>query len=133
MRKLLLSAAMIVCISSSAGADEAGIQLVISNQIDAFQADDFETAFTFASPNIKQLFGSPERFGTMVRSGYPMVWRPAKIEYLGLDRQQGMLVQQVLITDQDGALHTLAYYMIDTSDGWQINGVQILRAPQIGA
>ena len=53
-------------------ADDAARQ-VISDQIAAFQQDDFETAFTYASPMIKGIFGTPERFGQMVREGYPMV------------------------------------------------------------
>ena len=133
MRNFILSAVLVAFTSVPLAADEAGIQSVISDQINAFQSDDFETAFTFASPTIKQLFGSPERFGTMVRTGYPMVWRPSKVEYLSLETVRGALVQQVLITDQNGALHTLAYFMIETGDGWQINGVQILQAPQLGA
>jgi len=42
-------------------------------------------------------------------------------------------LQKVLVTDADGVPHLLEYQMIDTSDGWQINGVRILEAPQIGA
>ena len=133
MRKFLLMTALCLGLATVAQADEAGIQSVISSQIEAFQVDDFDTAFTFASPTIKRLFGSSDRFGAMVQRGYPMVWRPAKVEYLGLDTIQGLLVQQVLITDQSGTLHTLAYQMVETPEGWQINGVQILRAPQVGA
>ena len=133
MRKLLLMTALCAGLATMAQADETGIQSVISSQIEAFQVDDFDTAFTYASPTIKRLFGSSDRFGAMVQRGYPMVWRPAKVEYLGLDTIQGLLVQQVLITDQSGTLHTLAYQMIETPEGWQINGVQILRAPQVGA
>ncbi|MEM9269253.1 MAG: DUF4864 domain-containing protein, partial [Pseudomonadota bacterium] len=32
------------------------IQGVISAQVEAFQADDYATAFTYASPNIKRIF-----------------------------------------------------------------------------
>jgi hypothetical protein len=53
------------------------IETTIQNQLNAFIADDFATAFTFASPNIKGIFGTPENFGAMVTQGYPMVHRPA--------------------------------------------------------
>ena len=52
------------------------IRGVIQSQLDAFLADDVNTAFTFAAPNIKRMFGSAENFGRMVQNGYPMVWRP---------------------------------------------------------
>ena len=112
---------------------EPGIETTIQSQIDAFLADDFPKAFTFASPNIRMLFGSPERFGAMVRQGYPMVWRPGEVRFLELRDIDGALWQKVLIRDQSGRLHILDYQMVETGDGWRINGVQLLRPPGVGA
>jgi hypothetical protein len=42
-------------------------------------------------------------------------------------------VQRVEVIDQSGTAHYLGYQMIETENGWRINGVQILRAPQVGA
>ena len=70
--------------AAGAWAQDAGgasIRAVISQQIEAFKADDFAKAFGFASPAIKEIFGSPERFGAMVREGYPMVWRPGDLRF----------------------------------------------------
>ena len=112
---------------------EPEIEGTISSQIEAFLADDFPTAFTFASPNIQMLFGSPERFGSMVQNGYPMVWRPAETRFLELRSINGLLWQKVMIRDRAGDIHILDYQMIPTSEGWKINGVQILRKPDVGA
>jgi hypothetical protein len=112
---------------------EPGIESTIRSQIDAFLIDDFATAFTFASPNIKSLFGSSERFGQMVRNGYPMVWRPGEVRFLELRDIDGALWQKVMIRDQAGEFHMLDYQMIEGPEGWQINGVQILRRPDVGA
>ena len=109
------------------------IQRVINDQLSAFLADDFDTAFTFASPNIKRLFGSAERFGQMVRDGYPMVHRPEDVTMLDQRELDGRVTQRVMIRDMTGRVHMLAYQMIETDEGWQINGVQILRAPEVGA
>lgn len=115
-------------------ADEAAdIQGVISDQIAAFQADDFDTAFTFASPMIKSLFGTSSRFGQMVQQGYPMVWRPADVRFIELERRGGRLVQGVMITDQTGALHVLDYEMVPQAEGWRINGVRFRPAAGAGA
>jgi hypothetical protein len=38
-----------------------------------------------------------------------------------------------MIRDQLGGVHMLDYQMIQTPDGWRINGVQLLRAPDVGA
>ena len=112
---------------------DPAIEGVIQSQIEAFLQDDFDRAFTFASPGIKQFFGTSERFGLMVRQGYPMVWRPADVQYLDQEPRGGAVLQKVLITDGDGVPHVLEYQMIPTPDGWQINGVQLLRAPALGA
>lgn len=114
-------------------AQGAEIPDVIRDQISAFQDDDFNAAFDYASPTIKRLFGTPERFGQMVQSGYPMVYRPAEIRMLDQRAMGAARVQRVMIRDAAGRLHFLDYQMIPTDTGWQINGVQIIREGQVGA
>ena len=77
---LLLVVLVIFAPLRPAAAQDAPIQGVIQSQIDAFQADDFARAFSFASPTIQGMFGTPENFGLMVKEGYPMVYRPAEVE-----------------------------------------------------
>ncbi len=135
MRLLQTLAAILVLMTATASAQDRdpAIPNVIQSQIDAFLQDDFATAFTFASPGIKRFFGTSERFGQMVRQGYPMVWRPGSVEYPEQEPRGGAIHQKVLITDQDGVSHVLDYQMIPTPEGWQINGVQLIRAPGVGA
>ncbi|MEM6637093.1 MAG: DUF4864 domain-containing protein [Pseudomonadota bacterium] len=135
MRTFIIGAVLALA-ASFASAQEPrnpSIEGTIQRQLEAFQADDFVTAFTFASPSIRQMFGTPERFGQMVRNGYPMVWRPAEVEYLELREIRGALWQKVLIRDGEGRFHTLDYQMIPTEGGWQINGVTVVRQPDVGA
>ena len=126
----LLTAALLAL---PAQAQEAPIRETIESQIEAFQADDFARAFTYASPTIKQMFGTPENFGAMVKNGYPMVYRPAEVQMMDLREVAGSLWQRVRITDQAGAGWYLDYMMVETAEGWQINAVQILPAPDVGA
>ena len=114
-------------------AQQAQIEGVISDQLDAFMADDFGRAFSYASPSIQGMFQTPENFGRMVRNGYPMVYRPDEVEYLGVEDMGGILRQRVLIRDAGGAFHTLEYDMIQGEAGWKINGVRLVTAPQVGA
>jgi len=116
-----------------AAAQEQPIQNTITRQIDAFKIDDFREAFTFASPMIQGIFRTPENFGRMVSQGYPMVWRPAEVQYLDLREEDGVLIQKVMITDQDGTVHLLDYRMIETPDGWKINGVSLLDSAAVAA
>jgi hypothetical protein len=115
-----------------AAAQDGPIRDVIRQQLDAFQADDFARAFTFASPMIKGMFGTPENFGAMVKQGYPMVYRPAQVEMGALREIAGNLWQRVRIVDQAGKGWFLDYMMVETPEGWQINAVQILPAPDVG-
>ena len=108
------------------------VQKAILNQIEAFKADDFATAFTYASPVIRGIFGTADNFGMMVRNGYPMVHRPAEVRMLEQRQVAGATVQRVLITDAQGRSHVLDYQMIQTADGWQINGVTLVPSGGVG-
>ena len=132
MHKAVQALIFAVCLALPAGAQDEPIHLVIESQIAAFQADDMVTAFSFASPTIKAMFGTPENFGRMVREGYPMVYRPSEVEMRELREVAGNLWQRVRVRDQAGAGWYLDYMMIETPEGWQINAVQILPAPEVG-
>ena len=84
-------------------------------------------AFSFASPMIKRIFRNPGNFGMMVENGYPMVWDNADVRFVGLREEAGTFVQTVQMKDASGMIHTLEYLMIETSEGWQINGVQLVE------
>jgi hypothetical protein len=114
-------------------APEPAIENTIQSQIDAFLQDDFETAFTFAGPNIRNMFRTPENFGAMVQQGYPMVWRPDSVTFGDLRAIAGGLYQMVILTDQAGNLHYLDYRMSLIDGQWRITGVQILQAPELAA
>lgn len=116
-----------------AQAQDAPIQSTIQSQLDAFLADDFVRAFSFASPNLRTLFGSPDNFSLMVKNGYPMVWRHGAVQMLELREVAGGLWQRVMITDDMGRTHLLDYQMVETPEGWQINAVQLLPEAGVGA
>ena len=62
MRAILAGLLISVILSGPLAAQDQKVEAiedVISSQIDAFLRDDFATAFTFASPNIQRLFGTP--------------------------------------------------------------------------
>lgn len=136
MKRLVLAAVLAI---GTAGApvlaqqEGSAIEGTIRGQIDAFLADDLVTAFSFASPMIRSMFGNPDTFGTMVRQGYPMVWRPSDLRFLDLREVAGRHYQRVQILDQQGVPYIAEYEMIETAEGWQINGVRIEPAPEVGA
>ena len=133
MRRFLFSLVFALSFAGLAQAQNAEIEGVIGAQIEAFKADDFEQAFTYASPTIRGIFGTSDRFGTMVRNGYPMVWRPAELRFLELREVAGNLWQRVMITDSAGRLHFLDYQMVQFENNWKINAVQVVQPPDPSA
>lgn len=109
-------------------AQDADVRAVISAQIEAFEIDDFEQAFSYASPTIRQVFRTPENFGVMVQRGFSMVWRPADVRFLDLENRDGALWQDVMVRDAAGDVFILEYEMIELEAGWKINGVRIRPA-----
>ena len=136
MRRLTLALALATAMAAGQAAAQnaaADIRAVISQQIEAFKADDFARAFTYASPNIKRMFGDSVRFGRMVREGYPMVWHPSEVRFSRLSEEGGRMIQSVLVKDAGGALFIVDYEMIAEGDGWRINGVRVRRTGAAGA
>ncbi|MFQ6017170.1 MAG: DUF4864 domain-containing protein [Kiloniellaceae bacterium] len=111
-------------------ADRRSIRGVIESQLQAFRRNDAALAFSFAAPGIREKFGTPENFMTMVRTGYPAVYRPREVEFRGLRRPGREPVQEVLFVGPDGAPVLALYAMQRQPDGsWRINGVYMLDAP----
>ena len=128
IRRITFTAVAVAMLATAAiGQANDAIEDVIGTQLDAFNDRDVVTAFSFASPMIKGLFRDPGNFGMMVERGYPMVWDNRAVRFLGLREEAGMQIQTVQIEDPEGRVYTLEYAMIETADGWQINGVQIVE------
>ncbi len=137
---LALSLAMIagVIIPRQLSAQEVlqpnpAIEAIIGSQFNAFRSGDIAEAWTYASPNIQGIFGDQDNFGAMVEQAFPMVYAPGAVDFIDLQAFGGLLIQRVEVVDVAGSLHYLGYAMVETPDGWRINGVQILRAPSLGA
>ncbi|WP_417723478.1 DUF4864 domain-containing protein [Salipiger sp.] len=138
MRKGLMGMVAGVMLATSVMAQEAvapvpGIEAVISGQMRAFEGDDFETAFDYASPGIQGMFRSADNFGAMVQRGYPMVWRHDDVQFGDLRDVEGVLWQRVFVTDPGGTVHALDYRMEQIDGDWRIAGVQIARLPGVSA
>lgn len=127
MRSGIIGLFLGIVLAFGAAAEPADVQATIDRQLSAFLEDDFETAFTFASPALRRYFRTPENFRSMVTQGYPMVWRPGSVEYLDHRSEGGVVWQNVQITDQKGVTHLLEYRMIPMEGGWRISGVRVLE------
>ena len=135
MTRLLFAVLAALALATATPAQEAetGVQDTITSQLEAFTERDVVTAFTFASPMIQGMFGTPENFGMMVERGYPMVWNNDDVRFGEQREMRGMLLQRVYLRDTNGTLHALEYAMIPGPQGWLINGVTLVPLPDVGA
>ena len=108
---------------------EGGMTDVISQQFDAFRSDDLDRAFSYASPMIQGYFRTPENFGQMVEQGYPQIRDPGEIRMMELRTEGGRLIQRLKVFDGNGLPHLFDYEMIETQQGWKINGVRYVGGP----
>ena len=127
MKKILTAIFVIMLSTASVSSSETEYQKVIRSQIEAFSNDDMEAAFEFASPSIKSIFGNYIRFGSMVRQGYPMVFRQKNLTFKETKSKNSVAFQNVLIEDLSGDLHLLRYRLILLKGSWKIAGVEFLR------
>ena len=115
-------------------ADRAAMQNVIRQQMDAFRRDDGQTAFSFASPDIRRMFQTPEIFMSMVRQGYAPVYRPREVEFREVIERDGKVVQRVYVVGPDGTPVIALYIMERQSNGiWKIGGCTLLKSDDVTA
>ncbi len=125
MRQLFLAAICGLGLGHAAAAQTipATIEDTVLGQIEALSAHDFGAAFAFTSEDIQRAFGTPDRFGQMVKAGFAMVISPKNVVFLNRLERGGDYWQRVMVTDMIGARHVLDYQIIATEFGWKINGV----------
>lgn len=99
------------------------IRSVIQQQLEAFQQDDAEGAFAFASPAIQAQFGTPETFMQMVKTGYVPVYRPRAVIFAALTTVEDMPAQTVMLMSENEELVQAVYLMQQQPNGnWRIHG-----------
>ncbi len=109
--------------------DEEQIISVVSAQLQAFQDDDFEKAYSYASPTIKTIFPDYKKFRDMVVGQYQAVYRPKSINFGNVTIQGGTTFLEVYLVDPDGIFVTAIYTMQQQEDdSWLINGCFLNQA-----
>ena len=108
----------------------AAIRNVILGQLNAFKQDDAEKAFSFAAPEIRRIFKSPQIFLHMVRKSYQAVYRPRSFEFRKMQRIEGQIVQPLAVVGPSGVKETALYVMEKQADGiWKIGACIMASEP----
>lgn len=127
----LVGAALLACAcAATAGplsSDDVGaMQRVIDAQIAAFARDDEQGAFSFASPGIRERFGTAATFAAMVREQYAVVYRPASRRFLRPVVEDGTVIFPVQLSGDDGRVWIALYVMLRVGHDWKIAGCQLV-------
>jgi hypothetical protein len=114
-----------------AASDVSAVRKVVEAQLAAFAADDAERAFSYASRGIRAQFGDAITFMAMVRSGYPMVVRPAAVSFFLPQAESGATPvtarQDVQFRDREGRLWMATYTLErQAGAGWRISGCRVV-------
>jgi hypothetical protein len=131
MRRLLAAAlAALLAVAQPAISGDAEVksaQSSIDGQLRAFQSDDHAGAYSFAAPNVKQIFPSVDIFMGMVTSGYMPVRKPQNYSFGKTEEMSATQIwQQVFIVGPDGKDYEALYTLELQPDGvWRITGVSL--------
>ena len=126
-----LSAAILVLSSAQAQdavapADEMATRQVIDEQIAAFRSGSHDRAYSYAAPNIRQIFPTVERFISMVQGGYMPLYSPEAYVFGRNALISGQVFQEVIVTDSAGKQWQAVYTLARQPDGsWKISGVKL--------
>lgn len=128
----IVVAALLIAGPASAGPEHElrrSVIAVIKSQIAAFQRDDGEMAFSYASPGVQSQFGTADAFLARFAATYKPVYRPKSVIFLNLAFARGRLVQRVLLQGPDSIAVVALFPMMQMNDGsWRVDGCVLVPA-----
>ena len=108
--------------------DEKAVQTVVQSQLAAFAKDDGDKAFSYATPELRKSIGSSAAFMSMVKNGYPVVYRPAAVVFLKAESVDTDVIQKVQMQDASGASWLAVYNLQRQKDNsWRISGCVVVE------
>jgi len=123
----MLRAALVLLLLAAPGlaqpaADEKAAGELVLRQLEAFRRNDYDTAYGFASTEIKSLF-TRQSFERMVRTGYPEIADSTRARIAGASKEADRVYVVVKIRGTNGTHIEAVYEMVREAGAWKINGV----------
>ena len=113
---------------------QGGIQSTVNAQTSAFASDDFELAYSLASPSFRSNF-TLESFVEIIAGSYGPLIESSKLSFSDclIDLASGLAVIDVRFLEAGNDVFALRYLMIETVDGWRVQGASNLQVVGEGA
>lgn len=125
---IVLTTPLAMADDSVTAEDLKATQQVIAGQISAFKADDYQSAYSFAAPNVKQVFPSVNAFMSMVKSGYKPLYQHTSYNFGESTSSNGKIYQEIIVNDESGQLWRFIYALAKQQDqSWKITSVVMHR------
>ena len=129
--RLLVLALLMAPVAAAAATDAPplqraewkAIEQAIGQQRTALKAGDGARALTFATPALRDQFGSADRFMRMVRDGYAPLLAARAAKFLEGAVIEGAVIQPLRLILSDNTVLVAIYQMEKQKDGrWKIAG-----------
>ncbi|MDX2465515.1 MAG: DUF4864 domain-containing protein [Porticoccus sp.] len=125
MFSLLLSSASAMADGVSS-ANVKAVQLVINGQIAALKSGDYQSAYSFAAPNVKAAFPSAKIFISMVENGYRPLYHHSSYVFGKNTVSNGEVYQEIIVSDDARKLWQFIYILSQQQDqSWKITNVMM--------
>ncbi len=129
LRFVVLS--LVILLSAPAHPNDSPVQdvkSVIQQQLAAFNADDYDVAYQYASRDIQSVFSRSE-FEMMVRTGFPQIANSRRTSFEKIDlSNDGTHAEAIVhVTGMNHVTVIVQYRLVREKGGWKNNGVVILE------
>jgi len=109
------------------------LEAIVRGQLQAIATQDFVKALSFAVPSLREST-SPERFRTMIESGYAPMLSMKRMEIVNARVQAASsggktAMVDVVVVTRSGERMEYGYMLDSVGDDWQVQGV-MLRVPR---
>jgi hypothetical protein len=99
---------------------------IVSRQLSAFRAADFDGAYRQAAAGVQQKF-SRSQFELMIRRDFSPMTEAEHVEFGTVSVAGGSALVQVFLRAPNGAVRAFLYSFTAEADGWKIDGAQALE------
>jgi hypothetical protein len=107
---------------------QADVESTINSQTSAFASDNFEIAYSFASPSFRSNV-TLDGFVEIIAGSYGPLIESSQLSFSDclVDLDSGLALIDVRFLQSGNDVYGLRYLMIDTNEGWRVQGASNLE------
>jgi hypothetical protein len=121
-------------LGSCGNSTRADIESAVVGQVEAFVAGDFDTAYSYATPDFQRAVPL-DVFRQIIRSDYPGLMQATNPTsgVCDVDEERGLAMTVMTFTTPTTTRYTLRYVLEYVDDRWRIAGASEESTPEVNA